>query len=426
MSTFEIQEVHAGEVSMSWLIGRLLPGAWLVAFVVLATTYASFAPPHPHAFPALALAGLLYCWTVQRAALLQLLRDNRLIFSALLALAAAIFISELAARIRDATRVQPVPAQAALLLCLAPLALFLQDRQRMRMVVAAFAALCLWHLVAMPVEAMTGAKLSWHDVPTLPSHVALVPYLASGLALQSYFFPGLFLPLFYLVCGAVLERQVWGRWQLTPRIWLFASFLWLLPTAAVQSRSALAGVLAATLVGLLVQRKGRHPRLWLAAGLVVLLSGAVYWYLFGENKTGPGLRWAYFKLYVVESMRWPWMLAGHGYTTIPDPQMQVPGLQWLHHSHNDIAQMLFTWGLPATLAYLAFWFGLLRLVWTRFWKQAEYWPVLALVAVAPHMVTDLGFHHYEKAVFMLLLAGFCLAFAQVGPRQAVPAVPVKP
>ena len=411
---------------MPWLIGRLLPGAWLAAFIALAVTRASFVPPHPYAFPALVLAGWLYCWVVKRAELLGLWRQHRWIFVALLALAATIFLSELAAGWRDIARVQPMPAQAALLLCLAPLALFLQDRQRMRMVVAAFAALCLWHLAAMPVEALTGAKLTWHDAPTLPSHVALVPYLASGLALQSYLFPGLFLPLFYLVCGAVLERQVWGHWQLTPRIWLLASFLWLLPTAAVQSRSALAGVLAATLVGLLAQRRGRHPRLWLAAGLLVLLSAAVYWYLFSENKTGPGLRWAYFKLYVVESLRWPWLLTGHGYTTVPDPAMQVPGLQWLHHSHNDIAQMLFTWGLPATLAYLAFWLGLLRLVWTRFWKRGEYWPVLALIAAVPHMVTDLGFHHYEKAVFMVLLAGFCLAFAPDEPRPPGAAEPVRP
>ena len=30
------------------------------------------------------------------------------------------------------------------------------------------------------------------------------------------------------------------------------------------------------------------------------------------------------------------------------------------------------------------------------------------------MITDLGFHHHEKAAFMVLLAGFCLAFTQNG------------
>lgn len=412
---------------MSWLIGRFVPGFWLAIVIALAATSASPAPPIPHAFPALAMAGVLYCFVFQRAAWFGLLREHRLIFSALLAMIAAIVVSELVALARDASRpAEPLPAQVGMLLCIAPLAIFLQDARRMSMVVLAFATLCLWHFVAMPIEAVTGAKLSWHGIDLLPRPLGPLNYQASGLAWQAYYFPGLFLPLFYLVCGAVLERHAIGRWQFTPRSWLTLSVLWLIPVAAVQSRSALAGALAATLVGLLVQGKGRHPRLWLASGVLALVGVAVFWYLFSENKSGPGLRWAYLKLYIVESLRWPWTLVGRGYTIFPDTSMQVPGLQWLHHSHNDIAQVLFTWGLPTALAYLAFWFGLLRLIWLRFWKQGEYWPALALIAAAPNMVTDLGFHHYEKAVFMALLAGFCLAFAQNGPRPEGAGAPVRP
>jgi hypothetical protein len=412
---------------MSWLIGRFVPGFWLAIVVLLAVTTASPAPPRPEAFPMLAVAGMLYCFTFQRRALFAVLRGHRLIFWALLLMIGTICVSELAALARDPSRAaEPLPAQVGLLLCIAPLATFLQDARRMRMVVLAFAALCLWHLFAMPIEAVTGAKVSWHGIDVLPRQLGPLNYQASGLAWQAYYFPGLFLPLFYLACGAVLERGILGPWRFTPRNWLVLSVLWLVPVASVQSRSAFAGALAATIVGLLVQRKGRHPRLWLVAGVLALAGVATFWYLFSENKSGPGLRWAYVKLYVVEALRWPWTLVGRGYTIMPDTSMQVPGLQWLHHSHNDIAQVLFTWGVPTTLAYLAFWFGLLRLVWLRFWKQGEYWPALALIAAAPNMITDLGFHHYEKAAFMVLLAGFCLAFAQNGPKPACAQTPLRP
>ncbi|MDB5870977.1 MAG: hypothetical protein JWQ07_419 [Ramlibacter sp.] len=401
---------------MPWLIDRFIPGFWLAVFVALGVTLASPMPAQPGAYPLLAFAGLLYCGAFQRESLLHLLRRHRLIFGSLLLMIAAIVVSELAALARDAGRAAaPLPAQVGLLLCLAPFAVLLQDSRRMRFVTGVFVALCLWHLVAMPVEAVSGAKVSWHGIDLLPRHLGPLNYQASGLAWQAYYFPGLFMPLFYLAAGAILERQVWGRWEFNPRTWLVASVLWLLPVACVQSRSAFAGALAATLVGLLAARKRRDARFWLAIGAVALVGVAVFWYLFSDNKSGPGLRWAYFKLFIAESLRWPWTLVGRGYTIYPDPQMQVPGLQFLQHSHNDIAQVLFTWGVPTALAYLAFWAGLLQLIYKRFWKQGEYWPALALIAAAPNMVTDLGFHHYEKAVFMVLLAGFCLAFAQIGP-----------
>ncbi len=403
---------------MPWLTSRFIPACWLAIFLALCVTFASPAPPGPQAYPLLALAGLAYCVAFLRERLADLFRRHRLIFSALLLMVTGIVVSELVALAREATRASaPLPAQVGMLLCIAPLAVLLQDRGRMRLATAALAAVCLWHFFAMPVEAVSGVKWSWYGIDLLPRQLGPLNYQASGLAWQAYYFPGLFVPVFYLVCGAVLERQVWGGWYFTSRNWLLASVLWLVPVACVQSRSAFAGALAASLVGFVALRKRRDARVWVVAGLLALAGVAVFLYLFSENKSGPGLRWAYFKLFIVESLRWPWTLVGRGYTIYPDPSMQVPGLQFLHHSHNDIAQVLFTWGLPTALAYLAFWYGMVHLVYTHFWKHGEYWPALALIAAAPNMITDLGFHHYEKVGFIVLWAGYCLAFAQLGPRR---------
>ena len=413
---------------MSWLIGRFIPAAWLAAFVALAVVFGTPAPPPAAAFFSLALVGLLYCSLAAGGELSGLLKRYSLIFSAALLLVACVTASEWLALGRDPPRLaQPIAAQLGMLLCLPPLALLLRDRARMRMVVAVFAALCLWHLATMPIEAVTGWSLNWHGAPALPRQLGPLNYQAAGLAWQAYYFPGLFLPLFYLACGAILERQVWGRYAFNARNWLLASGLWLVPAVCVQSRSALAGTLAAMLVGWVVQRKGRQPRLWFAAAAIALLGALLFWYLFSQNKSGIGLRLAYLDLYVVESLRWPWILLGHGYASFPDPQMQAPGLQFVHHSHNDFVQVLFSWGLPTLLAYLAFWFGLLKLVYTGFWRRGEYWPALALVAVAPSFITDLGLNHYEKTAFLVLLAGFCLAFAQTEPRpDTAAATPLTP
>ena len=64
---------------------------------------------------------------------------------------------------------------------------------------------------------------------------------------------------------------------------------------------------------------------------------------------------------------------------------------------------------------------MLRLVYCGFVARKEYWPACALLVVAPGMITDLGFEHYEKAAFPLLIAAFCMALAPVAARGAGPA-----
>jgi hypothetical protein len=96
--------------------------------------------------------------------------------------------------------------------------------------------------------------------------------------------------------------------------------------------------------------------------------------------------------------------------------MLLPGLDPITHSHNDLVQMLYSWGSAALVAYIVFWCGLLSLVYSGFVARKEYWPVCALLVAVPGMVTDLGFEHYEKAAFLVILAAFCMALAPAANR----------
>jgi O-antigen ligase len=187
--------------------------------------------------------------------------------------------------------------------------------------------------------------------------------------------------------------------------------LWLIPAASVQSRSAFAGQLAAALLAIAASSRTRRLRTWFAIALLAALAAAIYWELFAQNKSGAELRIAYFKHYMRAALDWHWIATGRSFYLDPDLRMMVPGLQMLQHSHNDIAQIFYSWGLPGLATYVAFWAALVRLVFTRFVRHGEYWPACALVALFPNMVTDLGFQHYEKAAFLVLLAGTCLACA---------------
>jgi len=86
------------------------------------------------------------------------------------------------------------------------------------------------------------------------------------------------------------------------------------------------------------------------------------------------------------------------------------------HSHNDIAQILYCWGLVALVAYAVFWVALAKDAVAGYVKQAEFWPLCALVALLPSIVTDLGLQHYEKAVFLVLFAAFCVGVMRHLPR----------
>jgi hypothetical protein len=307
-----------------------------------------------------------------------------------------------------------VPSQTAALLCLPVLAVFLADSRIFKAVVALFSAVCLWHFVMMPIESMTGFKLTWHPHFLLARAAWPLQFQASGLAWQTFCFVGLFLPLFYLAWGPVFERRVFGEPRVPHWVAGLLPILWLFPVATVQSRSGLAGALVAGVLAMLAWHKRPGLGRWLLLAGVGVLVVWFYLYLFAEGKTGPGLRWAYLQAYIREALDWQWLATGRGFSRELASPVVVPGLMPLAHSHNDIAQVFYSWGLPGLLAYAVFWFALLRLVFTRFVARGEYWPALALVAVIPNLVTDVGFHFFEKAAFLVLLAAMCMACA---PRQ---------
>lgn len=402
------------------LIARSFATLWLAGFLFLAFKGATVAPPSNAALFALAASGSAWFLVFERPGVRRLLDEHRAMLLTVLLLAAAILFSEAAGKFRGEAPAHPLPPQAGLLLCLPPLALFLRDERLLRGVVLVFAGVCLWHLVAMPLEAVLGLKLSWHPIELLPRDAGPFHFQASGLARQSFLFPGLFLPLFYLAWGPIFEGRIRVGRSLPPRAMLWLPWVWLVPALAVQSRSAFAGAFAAALLATASGRGARRIQVWLAFLASALLAGAVYWILFAENKSGAALRLAYFELYVREALDPRWLLTGRSLYLETSPAMFIPGMTALHHSHNDVAQIFYSWGLPGLAAYVAFWVALVRLVWTRFVVHGEYWPACALVALFPNMVTDLGFQHYEKAAFLVLLTAFCLACAG-RPRPATAA-----
>jgi len=407
---------------LQYLRAAIAP-VWLAAFLYLAFKGATVAPPSNAALYALAASGAGYFAWFEPAQVRRLVREHRAVLAAAFVLALAILLSEAAGKLRGVAPPHSLPPQAGLLLCLPALALFLADRRNLRAVVALFCAVCAWHFVAMPIEAIAGAKLSWHPIELLPRVAGPLNYQASGLAWQAYYFPGLFLPLFYLAWGPIYEKRVFPDLSLSRRTMLALPFVWLLPAACVQSRSAFAGAMCAALLALIASSRTRQLRTWLATGLLILFAAGIYWYLFAENKSGAELRIAYFKLYMLDSLDWRWLATGRSFYLEPDLRMMAPGMIPLQHSHNDIAQIFYSWGLPGLAAYIGFWAALLKLVYSRFWLNGEYWPASALVALFPSMVTDLGFQHYEKAAFLILLAAFCIALrakeaAAAGPAPA--------
>jgi len=385
-------------------------------FALLAMTGATLAPPPLSALLVLAAVGFAWCMAYAATETRRLLAEHRLLVGGLLGLALAISLSEIAARVAKLPLLLPFfPAQIGLALCAVPLAIFLMDPRRLKGLALVFLAVCAWHFVAMPIEGIWGAKLTWHasSIP-LPRSAGPLHFQASGLALQAYFFAGLFAPMLYLAAGPLFERESLA----SRRFFLPLSLAWILPCLCVQSRSLFAGALGASLFYFIASRGGARRHRWLlAAGLALAAAGA-YWYLFSTNKSGLGLRWAYLQLYAREALRWPAVAFGHGFTIEPDVRMLLPGRDPITHSHNDFVQMLYSWGPAALAAYIVFWCGLLRLVYTGFVARKEYWPVCALLVAVPGMVTDLGFELYEKAAFLVILAAFCMALAPASQRSA--------
>jgi hypothetical protein len=392
---------------------QALAALWLALFYAFVFVGATPAPPPAQAFPALALAGLLHASVFEPDDLRDLLARHRLLLLSVVALVLAIVLAEGWMATAGLRRTPgPLPPQLGMLLCALPRAAMLRRRRLMQASVLLFAAFCGWHLVTLPIEAVTGVRLGWHDMALIPRAWGAFDYQASGLAWQVYFFPGLFLPLFFLALGPAAQERLWPRLAISPPAQFSLGLLWLAATSGLQSRSAFIGVLAATLLGGFASLVARDRRRFGPAIVLAGLGGiAIYALLFSVDKSAPSLRWAYLQLFALRSLEWPWILSGRSYSVVPDGGMAVPGLEVLPHSHNDLVQVLFFWGLPVALVYLLFLFALVRLAWRDFWRQGRPWPVLAFVAVLPSLLTDLGLHHYEKAAFFVLLAGMCMALA---------------
>ena len=407
--------------------------AWLAVFLFEALTRSTVRPPHPAVLPMLALTGLAYAWTIERAAFSALLRRHAAIWWTLALFIGMVAVAEVLAHARDVPGLAPfLPAPCWLVLCLPGLAVIVSDGPRLRFAVLLFAALSIWHFFATPFEAVTGMRLSWQPMELFPRDAGPLHYQASGLAWQVYYFTGLFLPLFYLAWGPISEGRIVSRPQLSVRDWGFVAMAWGLPAVCSQSRSAFAGTLAAGLLALAAWKRPTRLSTWLALGMLVIVGGAGYAYLFSANKSGLGLRLAYYELYFAESMKWPAVLVGHGFTLVPNEAMFVKGLTPLEHAHNDVIQTLFSWGAVALAAYVAFFISLLRLVWRDYLSRGRYWPACALLVFIPSTVTDLGFQHFEKAAFLVLFTCWCMVFASrearltAGAGTRVPESPLAP
>jgi hypothetical protein len=386
---------------------------WLVAFLFLVFTRSTVTPPHPSVFPLLALSGLVHAWMTSRSELIALVQEHRWLWLSLAVLVAAITGSEIVAHFNGVKGLAPLlPIPVWLVLCLPALTVIVLDPARMRFAIGLFAVICVWHFFTMPIEAVTGTRLSWQPIELFPRAAGPLNYQASGLAWQAYYFPGLFLPLFYLAWGPLSEGRI-ARWPALPKgAWALLAMAWGLPAVCVQSRSAFAGALAAGLLALIAYRRPRQARTWLALGILLVIGVLSYWYLFSANKSGMDLRWAYYKLYLAEAMKWPALLTGHGFTLVANEAMFVKGLTPLEHSHNDLIQSLYSWGTVALGAYLVFWGALIRMVWKDFAARGRFWPACALLIFIPSTITDLGFQHFEKAAFLMLLVSWCLVFSR--------------
>ncbi|HEY0885268.1 MAG TPA: hypothetical protein VGE20_08305, partial [Ramlibacter sp.] len=162
-----------------------------------------------------------------------------------------------------------------------------------------------------------------HALPSQPGLLLCLPPLA------------LFLPLFYLAWGPILEQRVGFGRPVPRRAMLLLPWIWLLPAVSVQSRSAFAGAFAAALLAVVGASRVRHLRTWSAVAALALLAGAAYWVLFAENKSGAELRLAYLDLYLRKAIDPRWLATGRSLYLETGPAMFVPGMTALHHSHND-------------------------------------------------------------------------------------------
>jgi hypothetical protein len=403
---------------------RSIPPIWLAAFLYFAMKGNSDAPPPNLPLFALVASGTIYHLVYSQALVRRRVAEYRGLLGSILAVALAILVSECNAQFAGLAPPHALPRQVALLLCIPALMLFLLEPRHMAWVVGLFAAVCAWNFFMMPIEAVWGAKVSWHTIYLTPREAGPFKYQAAGLAIAAFYFPGFMLGLFYLAWGPVFQKRVFAQAGIPRGLMVAMPVLWLIPVICVQSRSALAGALAAALLLLASQGRARNLLVWASIGLLAAAGAAFYWYLFTEGKSGADLRIAYLKFYISKSLDWNWLATGRSFYY--DPKLIAPGWQALDHSHNDFVQVLYSWGLVTLIAYLAFWAALLRLIYSRFLVHKEYWPLAALVAVLPSMQTDLGLHHFEKTMFLVILTSFCVVFSEWDAQRRQRLEPSRP
>ena len=247
------------------------PALWVAAFFFFTFTGSVVKPPDI-ALTVLGVLGIAYGMYAEREVWRGLWRDHRALLVAAGALALAIGASQALSARRGLPQSDTIPSQLAVMLCLPVLASFLGRPVLLRGVVALFAAVCLWHFVMLPVEAVTGWKITWHEKHLLARPTWPLNYQAAGLAWQTFSFVGFFLPLFYLAWGPVAAGRVFAG-ALPRRLLLALPLLWLVPAACVQSRSGFAGALVAAVLALGLSRGRRWGvRDWLALGALALAA----------------------------------------------------------------------------------------------------------------------------------------------------------
>lgn len=410
-----------------------LPALWLIVFLVCVLGFSSASPPHALLLAALGVAGLVVAWRFHQGTLARLWKQFGWIWLVYILVGCGIFSAELMARpVGAAGFWRLLGPQAGLVTCLPALSVFLTLPRVPLAVGTVLCALCLWHFFAVPLEAVSGLRIGWLNYEVVVREFGWLKYQSAGLSSHPYLFAGFYLPAFYLAWG--WAHQTWSpsnQW-VASRSMAWLPWLWLLPAACLQSRSAFMGALIASslcTVGVWRQagpaRQLAHRddaskaqpigafglvnrRFWLIAlTLFLLILALSAWFLTLQNKTGLDLRSAYWQLYWSEAMRWPDVLIGHGFLN-DRHHLAVPGLPYIWHSHNDLLEILYSWGAITLVPYLMFAAALVQLLF-RAWQRDVVWLPAAALCVLPTMVTDLGFHHYEKAVLFTLLAAWCIA-----------------
>jgi hypothetical protein len=386
---------------------------WAAAFLFVLITESSMFKPDDRRFFLFLIAGSLYLAIFERPRALKLLSEYRALLMAFLGLGLSIAVCELISTWlyhHDNTRLF-IPYQVPMLLC-APIlaAIWIRDRP-LKWSFFCFTAIVVWHYLALPIEALTSWRLSWHPDAVKVREQWGLKFQASGLAHSNAYFAGLMFPLFYLTLGPLRSQSIPIPLAIQKRLTLRTSavlaFLWIIVCLAAQSRSIFIGsLLASTLFIFGDSKKARK----LAKKFIpwILLIGAGIYIGFLSGKSSATLRWVFIELYFRESLKWPYIIWGHG-QPYNNNHLGVPGYQFLVHSHNDFAQVAFWWGWATLLTYLIFWYQLLRRIWRDYVKRWEVWPLAAVLAVLPHFLSDLGLHHFEKVAFIVILSALVIA-----------------